>query len=460
MLSYFRINDPYRLIGLLVVALILYLPLLIDTPPITASELKSVIIGQKLSNGFPLYSNLVDNTAPLTGWVYQFIYFVFGDNITARHIIAFVLIIFQAVYLAIIFIDKKVYPENSFLPALIFIVLFVYSFDTLQVSGELFASLFVLFALHNLLQEIEFREESLTFVLKMGVFIGLASLFSLSYLVYVPGSLVILLLFTRSSARKFGLLIFGFTVPHLLLIGFYFMNMKLDVLWQYFYVPNLSLYSSALVSISTSISLLIVPCTFAVVAIVLVNRESRFTKYQSQLLQVFFFWVIFCFLQAFYSKDSRPQSFISIIPPFAFFISHLFLMIRRRNLAEISFWLFLIAIVGLSYSERYRGLGQSAYNTYVLKAPEHSRSRILVLSENIYQYQNNVMATPFLNWQLSQKIFSGPEYYQNVVTVYNGIKSDPPDLIIDPSNAFEPFLNKIPEFRQDYIKSPEGYVRR
>src|SRR5688572_2676639 len=102
----------------------------------TTYELKSILVGQKLNDGFPLYSGLIDSTAPLTGWVYQFIYFIFGTSIAARHIIAFILIMVQAVYLGIIFIDKKVFPESSFLPSVIFTVVFLFSFDNIQLSGE------------------------------------------------------------------------------------------------------------------------------------------------------------------------------------------------------------------------------------------------------------------------------------------------------------------------------------
>jgi hypothetical protein len=457
LLSYFRINDPYRLIGLLVAGLLLYLPLLIDAPPMTTYELKSILVGQKLNDGFPLYSGLIDSTAPLTGWVNQFIYFIFGTSIAARHIIAFILIMVQAVYLGIIFIDKKVFPESSFLPSLIFTVVFLFSFDNIQLSGELFASLFLLFALYNLLREIEFREESLSMVLKIGVFTGIASLFSLSYIVYIPGALVILLLFTRSSGRKFSLLVVGFLIPHLLLNSFYFIYSELDALWTFFYIPNLSFYSSGLVGISVFVHLLIVPCVFTLIAIVFLNRESRFTKYQSQLLQAFFFWVIFCFLQALYSKEFRPQSLISIVPPFAFFISHFLLILRRRTIAELAFWILIGGTVGLSYSNRYSALDKPVYETYIVKEPSYRNSRILVLSDDLFQYKENSMATPFLNWQLSRGVFEHPEYYGNVVEVYNGIKSDKPRYIIDPTNAFEPFLARIPEFRKAYKKTSDGY---
>jgi hypothetical protein len=458
LLSYFRINDPYRLLGLLVITIIIFIPFFIDPAPLTASELKSLVLGERLNRGFGMYSGLMDHTAPFTSWVQSAAYYLFGESILARHIFALVLILAQAAYLGIIFIDKKVFPESSFFPSLIFTILYVFSFDTLQLSGEMMGSFFLLVALNNLFKEMEFREESISLVLKIGFFIALASLFSLSFIVYIPGTLVILLLFTRSSGRKFSLLILGFLIPHLLVVGSYFIAGLQGPLWTYFYVPNLSLYSSSLVSFSSFFQLLILPLSFTVIAVLFLNRESRFTKYQSQLIQVMFFWMLFSVIQIAYSKDIRPQSFVLLIPSLAFFISHFILIIRKRKFAELSFWIFFAGMLLMSYYNRYNALENPGYERYVLEQPSISKGkRILVLSNEMKLYKDNHLATPFFNWELSKEIFEHPEYYENVVTVYNGFKLDLPETVIDPTNLFKPFLEKIPELKKVYIPTKDGY---
>jgi uncharacterized metal-binding protein YceD (DUF177 family) len=72
-------------------------------------------------------------------------------------------------------------------------------------------------------------------------------------------------------------------------------------------------------------------------------------------------------------------------------------------------------------------------------------------------YKDNHLATPFFNWELSKEIFEHPEYYENVVTVYNGFKLDLPETVIDPTNLFKPFLEKIPELKKVYIPTKDGY---
>ena len=127
MLNYFRINDPYRLFGLLAVMLIIVLLLLIDTPGLTYPELKNFISGEKVREGNALYIELVDSTGPLAAWSNAFWDLCFGRSILARHILAFLIIFIQASYLGIVFSSKKAFAENTYIPSLIFAILFTFS---------------------------------------------------------------------------------------------------------------------------------------------------------------------------------------------------------------------------------------------------------------------------------------------------------------------------------------------
>jgi hypothetical protein len=437
--------------------LIIYVPLLVDGPPLTLAELKSMIIGDKVANGFSLYSGIIDYSAPLTGWFYAFTDFVFGSSNLGRHVFSFVLIFLQAAILGIIFIDKKAFPESSFIPSLIFAILCIFSFDMLMLSGDLIALFFLLFALNNLYKEIEIREESFEMVLKAGLFLGIGSLFVFSYIIFVLASLVILLLYSRGSGRKFALLIVGFLLPHLVLIASFNINGTLPQLWNYFYLPNLAFTGYRYISWAQLFGLCIVPLCFIVAAWVLLNRESRFTKYQSQLLQIMFFWTIFAVIQVLYTKEFRPQVLITLAPSVAFFVSHFFLMMRRRLFAEMSFWIFLIGIVAMSYHARYNQQ-DSKYNDLVLNnGLKQDNIKLLVLADSIPLYAAHKQATPFLNWNLSKEILSEPDYYDNILTVSRAFQTDPPDVIIDPKNLMKPFLQKLPTLRRQYTRTAEGY---
>jgi hypothetical protein len=461
LLHYFRINDPYRVIGLLIVLLLLYLPVLIDVAPITYPELKTMIVGDKVLEGSALYTEIVDSTPPFTGWFFAVVNWIFGGSLALKHVLAFVILFIEAVVLGLIFIDKKAFPDSSFIPSLIFGILCVFSFDTVSLSGELVGTLFLLMALNSLFREIEFREENFEMVLKTGLFIGIASLFEFSFSVYAVAVLIILILYTRTSGRKIFLLFTGYLLPHLFLVSIYSIKGGVEHLWDFFYVPNLAFEGDWFVNPASLLVLLSVPAFFFVASLVLLNRESRFTKYQSQLLQAMFFWTIFSVLQVFYTKNLRPHSFIPAMIGFSFFISHFFLIVARKRFAELAFWIFLVGVVSVSYYYRYSGSNQETYRNLLVEKSNNAEltgKKIVVLADSLELYNGTSMTTPFLNWRLSEDIFLNPEYYDNIDLVYQGFL-EKPDVVIDPKNLMQPFLETIPLLRAEYARTSVGYER-
>ncbi len=461
MLRYFRINDPYRLIGLLAILLLIYLPLFIDSPDITFPELKNLLIGEKIHEGHVLYLELVDSTGPLAAWFNGLADILFGRSILARHILAFIIVFLQAAYLGIVFANKKAFAENSYIPSLIFAVLFAFSFDTLSLSPELLGSWLLLPALNNLFKEIEFREQRNESIFNLGLYIGLASLFSFSYAVFLIGTIVTLIIFTRSSTRKYFLLVSGFLLPHILMVSAYYLMDGLNPLVEYYYIPNLVFQSERYISNSSLWVLSSLPLFFLLVSFVTMNRDARLSKYQTQLVQTMFFWLIFSILQVLYSKDLRPQNFISVIPGITFFITHFLLLIRRKRFAEIYVWILLSGTVTISYLARYNRIAKIDYSNLVVDNPVFPATgkRILVLDSDLSVYKNNALASPFLNWSLAKDVFIQPEYYENIIRVYDGLISDPPDIIRDEKDLLKPFLQRIPALREIYVRDGIYYTK-
>ncbi len=461
MLQYFRINDPYRVIGLLVILLVLFSPFLIDVADLTFPELKSIIIGDRVLNGSGLYTGVIDSTAPFTGWLYALVSAITGESLAARHALAFVILFLEAVLLGVIFIDKKAFPDSSFIPSLMFGILCVFSFDTVSISGHLVGTVFLLVTLNYLFREIEFREENYEIIMRTGFFLGISSLFEFSFSVYLFPILITLILYTRTSGRKIALFIIGYLLPHMLIVSIYFINGGAAELWYYFYLPNLEFGNMSYVGIRDMLTLMGIPVFFVLAALIIVNRESRFTKYQSQLLQAMFFWTVFSILQVYYSRDIRPHSFIPVMIGFSFYLSHLFLMIRRRRFAEIAFWIFFLGVIGLSLFARYSSRYETMYGDLIVpKGPApYENKKLVVLSDSLALYQGSQMTTPFFNWRLSKEIFEEPDYYENVTKVHEGFK-DHPDVIVDPQDLMKPFFERMPELRKNYTRSPEGYRRK
>ncbi|HMG93012.1 MAG TPA: hypothetical protein VK589_23315 [Chryseolinea sp.] len=461
MLHYFRINDPYRLFGLLAVLLIIVLPLLIDPPGLTYPELKNFISGEKVREGNSLYVEIIDSTAPLAAWFNAFWDLCFGRSVLARHILAFVIIFLQASYLGIVFSSKKAFAENTYIPSLIFAILFTFSFDTISLTPELVGSGFLLLALNSLFKQLEFREQGNESIFNLGLYIGIASLFALSFAIFIIGCSLILIFFTRSSPRQYFLMIFGFLLPHTLLLSGYYVMDGINEIWIYFYLPNLAFHSDRFISNQALWTLAALPLLFLFISLITMNRDARLSKYQTQLVQSMFFWMIFSVIQILVSKDFRPQSFITLIPSLSFFITHFLLLIRRRKFAEMYVWLLIIGIVTISYTARYNIWDRIAYDSLLVGENKTSfeGKRVLALDGDYSFYTHNELASPFLSWTLSKEIFGAPGYYENVIVVYKGLNSDPPDVIRDKDDQLKPFLEQIPKLKGMYSRNGIYYVR-
>ena len=157
LLRFFRINDPYRLIGLLLILMLASLPFFISPSNMLLSELKSMVLGEAIAEGKLMYIQVFDDTPPLASALFGFMDLIFGRSLGARHAVAFLIIFFQASYFAVLLINNKAYTENSYLPSLIFGLLCFFSFDLIAFSPELLASTILLFAINHLFHEIEFN---------------------------------------------------------------------------------------------------------------------------------------------------------------------------------------------------------------------------------------------------------------------------------------------------------------
>jgi hypothetical protein len=326
------------------------------------------------------------------------------------------------------------------------------------------ASSFLLLALNNIFKEIEFRVQRDEIVFNIGVYLGIASLLIFSYSVFLIGTLVILIMFARITFRKALLLTFAFAFPHLALLSLYYFRDGLPELIQYFYNSNFTFHSVDLVSWKSLLWLSSAILVFFFFSLVMLNREARFTKYQSQLLQVMFLWLGISFIEIAVTRELTPHSFITFAPPLAYLISHYILLIRRKWIAESMLWIFLLSIVGLSNTSRLNRINWIDYSGLYPKSSKYEtfvkRKRVLVLGDDVGIYKSNYPSSYFLNWDLSKAILQEPDYFENVILVEESFEKDKPDIIIDEKGLMEKFFARLPELKMRYEKSGFIYLRK
>jgi hypothetical protein len=460
-LRFFRINDPYRLLAVLIILIGISLPLFIEPSAITWQELKALVIGESLNRGNTMFTSLVDDTAPLFAWSEGWLDFAFGRSVTARHIIALILIFFQASFFSMLLISNKAYNENSYVPALIFGVLAFFSFDMLSLSPELLASTVLLFALNNLFKEIEFKEQRDELVLNAGIYLGISSLILFSYSIFLIGTLVILFVFTRLTFRKAMLLVFGFALPHFLLISFFFFRNEQYYLLHHFYLPNFTLSTLTIISSQSLLVLCAIPLLYLLFALVMLNREAHFTKYQSQLMQVMLLWFVVSFFQVLFTRERTPHSLYVFLPPLTYFLSHYLLLIRRKWLAEMMLLILLAATLTLSFIGRSGIVKAIDYRNFFSNVayPQVKGKKVLLLESNDGVFLQNQLGAFFLNWKLSKLIFEEATYFQNLSLIEKSFQENAPDVIIDPSDLMKPIFEKLPKWKTLYRQDGTTYTK-
>ncbi len=426
-------------------------------------ELKMFVLGETLNQGKSLYVETITNTPPLFAWISGWFEMLFGRSTTAGRLIALIIIFFQVSFFTIILINTRAHHENTYLPGLIFGVLSLFSFDMLSFSSELLASTVILFAINNLFKEIEFHIQRDEIILNLGLYIGLASLLVFSYSVYLPGVIIILAIFTRLTLRKSLLVLFGFMLPHTFLMLGYFMRGDFSYLFENFYWANITWSDDSSMNKSSALMLCLAPIIFLLLSLFTLNREARLTKYQSQLSQTMFLWILLAIAEVVISGSLKPHQLVTCIPPLSYFIGHYILLIRKKALAEFAIWAFIGTIVLLMYLTRYEKLNTVNYSNLFAQQSLYSRivnKRVLILGNDWGLLEKNKLASGFFEWKLARPIFTELDYFRNVVLIDKALSEGAPEVIIDEEDKMAAVFNRIPSLKSRYSREGNIYFRK
>jgi hypothetical protein len=462
-LRFFRVNDPYRLLAILVVLVLFSIPLFSDAPMLTLQNLRSMLVGENIAAGKRMYTEVCDSTAPMTAIAFGAVDFMMGRSVVGREMLALVLLFFQAAFFSILLINNRAYNDNTYVPGLVFGILCFISFDFLEFSPELLGSTMLLLALNNLFREVEFRVQRDETIFSLGVYLGVASTFVFSYTVFLFAALLVLLIFTRLSLRKAILLFMGFLFPHVVVIVVYFSRGEMEFLWRNYYLANLT-WGTSLISFGSILRLAIIPLVYFVFSLFMLTREARFTKYQSQLFQVMFIWMLFSFVEIALTREMTPHSFITTIPALTYFFSHYLLLIRRKWIAETMLWILMIGVITMSYLARRNVFDSIDYSRMFVKDSPYSQTirnkRVMVLGDELPVYAHNQLGGYFLEWRISRPVVENTDYFANVIYLHDQFLNDKPEVIIDNNNLFPKLAARIPALTKLYVKQDGVYVLR
>jgi hypothetical protein len=196
-------------------------------------------------------------------------------------------------------------------------------------------------------------------------------------------------------------------------------------------------------------------------------QSTGFINYQVRLQKYYFLYVVFGFLIIFLDYHKTSHILIVLIPVATFFISHLFLIIRKTLVSELLFLFFISMMVLCNYSISFNLMQRHGFVkfSYQYLKPEDTgplpdSEKILVLSSDTRKYYGNSLATPYLSWGMMEYQVEHLDYYDNVISVFENISEDPPDIIYDEYSVMPVILSRIPKLSKMYRKNGNQSYRR
>jgi hypothetical protein len=468
LLSYFRVNAPYQYVVLLGLLVLIRLPFLLSPLPLLIPELNWLLVGEQMATGKTLYRDIWDNLSPLAAGTYWVLHLAFGRSVTALHLAAAILTVFQIGYFNYLCSARGVFVERNFWPGLFYALFLNMSFDCSTLSPVLLSTTFLLPALNILLRQLE-RQGATDDVFELGVYLGLSALCYLPSALFVAWAVLSLVLYSGASLRQHVLLLLGFFVPVLLTMLYYYFADGLDelnrnLLTSVFRVQRFGRSDFGNVAIA-----LLVPLVLGGLGVVsLFGAQGRYVNFQQRTQQIILLWLLTALLTVGLMPYLAPMLFVSLVPPMAFFAVLYFQTVRRAWQAELGFLVAVGLVVGVLYQSIWQIVpGVDAGRLRSLRvgpSPEIGllrNKKLLVFGDDLNAYQYNRPATPYVNWQLARYDLEHLDNYEAVVNVYDHIRRDPPDYILDRQRVMPTLLQRAPALGSQYrLTSRANLYRR
>ena len=454
MIRFFRKNDPFRLVFVFVFLIIIRL---IQTYFISGTSyygMKWLLLGEWLGNGYSMYSETYDYTGPIAMMIYKWLDFIFGRSYFAHQLLSSVLIILQAGIFNKTLLKNKVYNENIYLPAFLYMVIATSIPDFMSLSPQLISLTFVLLTLDIVLRRINNLVTDELF-LKAGVYIGIATLIYLPSFVFLFVFFSTFILFSGAILRRLLIYIFGFIIIVVIYILYFYVVDDYEVFMRYFLIDGIFLSSLSSFYIQNILPLLIPYAFICFLSILITWSIARLTSFQQKVKQVL--WIMFFGgLSTFILSNEQSGHEIIFLTPFiTYFLTHYFILIRRKLFKTLMPTLILAGLLCFS-CYAYQNL-TSPFST--IPNVQYNEGT-LILGENINAYSSIPMNSPCFQQQLSEKAFNGIDYFNSSGEVYSLLKKIDPLYIVDELNIMNNIMFRYPYFEKNYIKISDNKFKK
>ncbi len=463
MLSFFRVNALYQIFSLLILLVLSRIPSYLFGLPNLIPELQWMLVGEQINKGFVMYSDIWDNTAPLSALVYAGIDKVFGRSVAAYQLLALMVSAFQVIYFNVVINNRDIMPKRNYLPGLMYIVFLNVSFDCCTLSPVLMGNSFLLLAFGTIVKQIN-RLEATDEVFEIGFMIGIATLFYPPACVFITWATASLLFFSGATIRQHSLALFGFIFPLFLTALFFYINGTYEDFSRNFISSVLEIRQYDLNDFKALLATLLLPLSIGVLGFLRLVNVTGFVNFQIRCQQVMMLWGLTGVLSIGLMPFIAPMQFILFVPAIAFFAVNFFNSFKKQWLAELTFLASLGLIVFLYYEGAY-GDKDSFANLSNLKLQRKvdwqiKNQKVLVLGNGMEEYLDNYAATPYLNWNLAKYELENLDNYENVISILRNFEKDTPDVIIDKAKLAPKLFKRIPALARKYQETTKGvYIK-
>ncbi|WP_226189745.1 hypothetical protein [Hymenobacter nitidus] len=470
MLRFFKSSLPTRLVALLLLVLALRLPLVWLGIPLTAAELRALLIGERLHEGALLYRDIYDSTAPLSALFFGALDTGLSRPLWLYRILALLLLLFQALRLNLVLNRADVHPDRGYVAALTYLLLASVTTDLDTLSPLLLGHTFVVIALSALLPTSREGYDNRR-LFRAGFLIGVAALCYLPLALFLLVGLFAVIIFAANSFRSFLLLVCGFLFPYAAVGTFFLYTESLPNFAQLHLKPVLTglVAGTDGMPLFVQLRLLILPAIVVVLALFRSFTTALGLVFQVKFQQLMLVWLLVAVAMAAAGRGMAPGTFVLVLPPITYFCLYLWQKSSRAWVPE----LLLVLIIGAVVVVRYRTtLGLES----VIQIPSEQRyavqpnpayaslqgHRLLVLGPDRRSYVQNRLATPYLDWRLAQVDFGHLNEYGAVFRLARNFATLPPEYIIDEAGLLPELQYKVPAVFSQYqpTKIPKVYQRR
>lgn len=452
MIRFFTINDPVKLIIALAVFLVIRIALIIIGIPLTLNEIEWLSIGEKMSEGFVLYKQIWTDIPPLSAYIYYLLNYLFGKSTLSLHILSCIVVLIQITIYSAAINQYDTQTEKNYLGSFIYALFASIYIGFNSLSPAVLSATFALIAFYHLINIIR-NGPVFNNVFNTGLWLGISTLFFFPNIAYIAAVLATLLLLTEIKVKSIFVFLFSFIFPYLC-VGIYFLHTNsFNFFNEHFIESSLLIINNNLFGVKTIAYIFGFPILIFVLSILKLVTSSNFINFQNRSQQLIFFWLL-CGAFSFFITDKITLShFLIILPAVVFVNTQYFILLKTNWKTSLLFTLYIVYLVVITFTNQSFNLEFEKKIIADTSKVNYQNKRILNLGEsNIYYYQNT-LASPFLDWNHAEYLFKNLENYRNIATIYDGLKNDMPDVIIDENHYFEKVIEKIPEFKLIFKKT-------